>query len=110
MTIQEKKEMYQGKKQFIENVNEVFQIEPGCSSVVGVTYEVYFKDFGNDHHEFREWIIVHYVGGGKCPKIVSGNSNAANFRAIGSLLDGGYYDSVRMYEDQIENGFERVEL
>ena len=110
MTIEEKKEMFRGKKQFIENVNEVFQMEPKCGSVEGVTYEVYFKDYGEGRQEFREWVVVHFDGGGKCPKIVSGNSHTANFRVIGALLNGGQYDEVRFYESQIENGFERVDL
>ena len=110
MTFDEKMEMYLGKKRFIENLNEVFQMDPKCGSVEGVTYEVYAKSFGEDRTEFREWIIVHYIGGGKSPRIASGNSNSANFRVIGSMTDGGHYEDVQMYETQESFGFEKVEL
>ena len=43
-------------------------------------------------------------------KIVSGNSNAANFRVIGTMLNGGEYEQVRLYYEQEENGYERTEL
>lgn len=110
MTLEEKIKMYQGKKQFIENLNEVFQMEPKCGSVEGVSFEVFTKDHGEDRIETREWVIVHFVGGGKCYKVVSGNSNTANFRAIGLLLDGGHYEETRFYELQKENGFVQLEL
>lgn len=110
MTMEEKLKMYAGKKQFIENVSSVFQVKPGCPSVEGVSYEVYMKDHGEGRIEIREWIIVHYTGGGWAPKIVSGNSNIANFIVVGSLLVGGYYEEVRMYQDQETLGFQRLEL
>lgn len=104
MTFEEKIEMYRGKKQFIENLNEVFQMEPKCGSVEGVTYEVYIKDHGEGRIEYREWVIVHFVGGGCCPRLVNGNSNTANFRVIGEMLNGGYYSEVIDYETQTERG------
>ena len=110
MTWEEKLEMYKEKKKFIENLNEVFSIEPGCASVEGVSYEVYTKHFSDRLSETREWVIVHYYGGGKAMKIVSGNSNAANFTVIGGMLQGGCYEQVRMYEEQSDLGFEKVDL
>lgn len=110
MTLEERIEMYKGKKQFIENLNEVFQMEPKCGSVAGVSYEVYTKDHGEGRVETREWVIVHFFGGGRCPKVVSGNSNTANFRAVGQLLDGGHYEESRFYEIQKDNGFVKIEL
>jgi hypothetical protein len=34
----------------------------------------------------------------------------ANFVVIGSLLAGGHYEEVRMYEEQKSLGFQRLEL
>ena len=110
MTTQEKLNMYLEKKRFIENLNEVFQMEPGCPSVVGVHYEVYTKDYGDDRIDTREWVIVHFYGGGKSVKIVTGNSNIANFKVIGGLLTGGYYSEVYTYQKQVEDGYTKVEL
>ena len=78
MTMEEKLSMYSEKKKFIENLNDMFQVEPRCPSVEGVTYEVYTKDYGDDRIDTREWIIVHFIGGGKSIRIVSGNSNLLN--------------------------------
>ena len=110
MTLEEKLKMYKEKQKFVENVSGVFQVAPGCPSVEGVSYEVYTKQFSDRLSETREWIIVHYTGGGWAPKIVSGNSNIANFVVIGSLLAGGHYEEVRMYEEQEALGFQRLEL
>jgi len=109
MTSEEKLNMYREKKQFIENLGYAFQVRPGCASVEGVEYEVYQKLY-IDVMDFREWIIVHYTGGGRAMKIVSGNSNAANFVVIGSMLHGGCYEQVRIYEEQSEHGYEKVKL
>ena len=110
MTMEEKLEMYKEKKRFIENLNEVFQMEPKCGSVEGVTYEVYTKQFSDRLSECREWVIVHFLGGGTSPRLVSGNSNTANFKVIGEMLNGGYYDEVRDYETQIDRGYSIVLL
>ena len=110
MTSEEKREMYLEKRRFIENLNEVFQMEPRCPSVEGVCYELYTKDYGDGRVDEREWVIVHFVGGGKSAKIVSGNSNIANFKVIGSMLVGGYYAENFTYQKQIEDGYTKVEL
>ena len=110
MTLEEKLKMYREKQKFVENISGVFQVAPGCPSVEGVTYEVYTKQFSDRLSETREWIIVYYTGGGGAMKIVSGNSNAANFVVIGSMLQGGCYEQVRMYQEQEEQGYRRVDL
>ena len=109
MTLEEKLKMYREKKQFIENLGYAFQVRPGCASVEGVEYEVYQKLY-IDAMDFREWIIVHYTGGGKAMKIVTGNSNAANFVVIGAMLQGGCYEQVRLYQEQEDSGYERTKL
>ena len=110
MTREEQYKMYLEKKKFIENLNEVFCIEPGCASVEGVSYEIYTKQFSERLSETREWVIIHYTGGGKAMKVVSGNSNAANFVVVGSMLQGGCYEQVRFYEEQEANGYVKVDL
>lgn len=110
MTLEETLRMYREKKQFIENLSYAFQVRPGCASVEGADYEVYTKDYGEGRIDTREWVIMYYTGGGKAMKIVSGNSNAANFVVIGSMLHGGCYEQVRMYQDQEAEGYKRVEL
>jgi hypothetical protein len=108
--MKEKIEMYAEKKKFVENINEVFQMEPRCPSVEGVVYEVYMKKLDDDRVDTREWVVVHFHGGGKCPKIVGGNSNIANFKVIGGMLTGGYYSEVQTYQEQVNNGYEMIEL
>ena len=110
MTLAERLEMYKEKERFIENLSGVFQVAPGCPSVEGISYEVYAKDLSDGRIDEREWIIVYFIGGGKCVKIVTGNSNIANFRVVGTLLAGGYYSEVRTYQEQIGNGYRKVKL
>ena len=110
MTLEETRRMYAEKKQFIENLNEMFQMEPRCPSVEGVCYELYTKDYGEGRIDEREWVIVHFTGGGKSVKVVSGNSNIANFRVVGTMLIGGYYAENYTYQKQIEDGYSKVEL
>ena len=110
MTTHEIKKLFEAKKQFVENINEVFQIEPGVPNVAGVNYEVFMKDYGEGRVDYREWLVVHYVGGGKAPRIASGNSNSANFKVIGEMLNGGCYEDVRTYDQQLTNGYTKVEL
>lgn len=110
MTEAEKLEMYLEKKRFIENVNEIFQMDPRCPSVEGVHYEVYTRDYGEGRIDTREWIIIYFTGGGKSVRIVNGNSNIANFKVIGGMLAGGYYSEVQTYQEQLDNGYVKVEL
>lgn len=110
MTIAEKIEMYKNKKAFITAISKAFETEPSASTVYSVNYEVYSKKINEDITYFEEYVIVYFCGGGFATKRVSGNSSTANFRAIGALIDGGYYDEVRDYETLVERGFELVSL
>lgn len=107
MTIAEKIEMYTNKKHFVDGISKVFE----TLSTTGpkkISYEVYKKAINENTTYFCEYIVVTFEGGGKSPINVNGNSNSANFRAIGKLIDGGYYDEVEYYKNMEESGFERV--
>jgi hypothetical protein len=111
MTIAEKLEMYNGKKAFVKSISKVFQDNPKYHSVVSVDYEVYQKEIARDENIYREiveFVIVRYIGGGKCVKLVTGNSNTANFQVIGTLLNGGYYEENMRYDSLLESGYELV--
>jgi hypothetical protein len=110
MTLEEKLKMYREKQRFVENISGVFQVAPGCPSVDGVSYEVYTKDYGDGYVDTREWVIVHYTGGGWAPGLVSGNSHAAIFVVIGGMLNGGCYGKVRAFQNQAADGYEKVDL
>lgn len=108
MTTAEKIEMYKNKKEFIERISKVFE-QPSGTGVESVNYEVYLiEKLGIEH--FYEYVIVNFEGGAKSVRNVNGNSNSANFRVIGSLLDGGYYEENFTYESLSEKGFELVVL
>lgn len=98
MTITEKLEMFKEKRNFIKNISKAFEAKPKGSTVQFVDYEVYRRDDANDHVYFREYLVVTFFGGGKSVKNISGNSNTANLRALGTMVDGGYYDELRDYE------------
>lgn len=113
MTMEEKIKMYKEKKAFIDNLSRVFETKPKGSVVETIEYEIYTKEIAYDENVRKhivEFIVITFVGGGKSVKVVSGNSNTANFRVIGSMLDGGYYADNSYYESMIETGYERIEL
>lgn len=111
MTIEERIEMYKRKKVFIDSISKALEDEDCNISVVKVDYEVYSKQHPNcDNNYYSEFIVVTFFGGAKSVINVSGNSNYANFRAIGELIDGGYYDQVRYWEELPNNGFIKIDL
>lgn len=113
MTMEEKIQMYKGKKAFINNISKVFEAGNTNSTVVSINYEVYHKEVVRDentYQSYREFVIVNYFGGGKSVKTVSGNSNTANFRVIGTMLDSGYYDEIPDYNSLMECGYKPVDL
>ena len=110
MTITEKIEMYKRKKAFIDNVSKAFESCSVGTGVQSVDYEVYRKEISEDTTYFVEYLVVTFSGGGKSVRCANGNSHNANFRELGELLDGGYYDEVRDYEQILDRGFIKVEV
>lgn len=113
MTITEKIEMYKGKAAFVRDVSKAFEARSHKTGVERVEYEVYSKVFSGDTEEntcFAEYLVVTFVGGGKSVRSANGNSNIANFREIGKLIEGGYYDEVRDYEIMLTRDFVKVEV
>jgi hypothetical protein len=113
MTIAEKLEMYANKKAFIDNVSKAFAKNLSKSSVTSLEYEVYHRKVtinGEERDHYVEYVVVNFIGGGKCVRFVSGNSNTANFRVIGEMLDGGYYDEIPTYNGLKDKGFKYVIL
>lgn len=108
-----KQEMYKEKKTFINNISKVFEARPAGSAIKTINYEVYYKPIVRDdctYHHYIEFVIITFVGGGKSVKVVTGNSNTANFSALGSMLNGGYYEENSYYNSLIKNGYELVKL
>jgi len=111
MTMEEKLEMYKEKKAFIDGLNNVFETRPKGSSVVNINYEVYTKEIARDENIYRsiiEFVVLTFTGGGKSAKVVSGNSNTANFRVIGTMLDGGHYEENMYYKSVLESDYTRI--
>lgn len=98
MTKAEKIKMFKEKEAFIKAISKAFEDNPRGSSVESIDYEVYSKEADNGNTFYREYLIVTFIGGAKVVRNISGNSNTANLRAIGTLVDGGYYDELMEYE------------
>lgn len=113
MTKQEKIAMYSEKRAFVKGLSKVFETGVAGSSVESIDYEVYEKEIARDENIYRsvvEFVIVRFFGGGKSVKSVNGNSNTANFKVIGTIIDGGYYDENRRYDSMIEDGYELIQF
>ena len=102
------------KKEFVDALNTAFQVRPRTHSVVKVELEVYSKVINNEyvtnHTYYQEYLVVTFSGGAKSVRNANANSNTANFREIGKLIDGGYYDEVEAYNKLEAAGFTKVEL
>lgn len=111
MTIEEKLEMYRNKRQFIYWVAKAFKEVRRGHSVRDVIYEVFFQEYSEPYRvDLVEWITVIYDGGAKAHCVVSGNSNAANFEVVASMVHGGCYGQNRTYELLTERGFKKLDL
>ena len=111
MTIEEKLKMYREKRQFVYNVALAFEKVPGGHSVADITYEVFFKELSEPYRmDIIEWITVTYFGGGQAHKCVSGNSNAANFEVMASMVHGGCYEQNFTYASLHDRGYKQLDL
>jgi hypothetical protein len=113
MTHEEKVKMYQEKKAFIDNISKVFEAKPVGSSVETIEYEVYHKEVVHNEtvcQHYVEFVVVKFIGGGFSASVITGNSNTANFKVIGPMLNGGYYEENQYYESMKETGYKLVKL
>ena len=114
ITVEEKIRELRGKKAFVDALNAAFQVVPSTHSVQKVELEVYSKKITNEHVTdytyYQEYLVVTFKGGAKSVRNSNGNSNTANLRELGKLVDGGYYIELDAYNALENNGFVRVEL
>jgi hypothetical protein len=111
MTTEELLQMYREKKAFVDDIASVFKNNTKGHSVKDIVYEVWHKKREQLNDVFAEWIIVYFTSGAKSPCHVDCNSNTANFRAIGNIVDGGYYCDIFRYDDgQVSLGYKKVDL
>lgn len=83
----------QDKISFVERLNFGFAgLKMKYTTVSKIDYDVFAVD-----DRLYEAVVVQYIGGGKAVANCAGNSMSAIFRAIGKLLDGGYYDELAWY-------------
>ena len=110
MTNAEKLMLFKEKKDFIENLNKAFQTFPKGSTVASVAYEVYAKKVNEDVTYYQEYLVVTFFGGAKAVRNANGNSNLANFKELGKLVEGGYYDEVKGYLALNEAGYNLIQF
>jgi len=97
-------ELYK-KQHSIRFLNDAFVgaacIDYPFGTVTGVEFRLYLSPAYDDPSRFYldEYVVVHYRGGAWAARCTRANSNSANFRSIGDLLDGGYYEENREVED-----------
>lgn len=108
MELKDKIEMYKEKKNFVDTVSKAFE-DLRNTNVEKITYEIFTKDFNGEPY-FREYVVVHFKGGAISTRTCTGNSNSANYRTIGNLIDGGYYSEVEDYKSMEDCGFKLVEF
>ena len=110
MTYEQRIDMYKHKKLFIEGISKVFQNESLNSNVESIDYIVLTKVIDKYTTDYREFVIITFTSGAKSIRTITGNSNSANFREIGNLIDGGYYEEIKYYKELFLSGYTIVEL
>ncbi len=109
MTIEEKLRMYREKRQFAYELGMTFVKVPKGHAITDIYYEVFFKE-AEDYTDVTEWLTIEYVGGGKAHRCVSGNSNAANFEVVATVIYGGHYDQNLTYANLADRGYKKLDL
>ena len=109
MTIEEKLRMYREKRQFAYEMSMTFVKVPGGHSVDSIIYEVFFRE-DECCTDIVEWITVQYKGGAEAHRVVTCNSNAANFQVVASMIEGGCYEHNFTYHQLAERGYKKLDL
>ncbi len=90
------------KKNFVDRVAYAICGQPRIP-VEKIVYEVWLD---NDSYmdNYFEIIKLTYSGGAFAIRTVLGDSELAIFQEIAKLIDGGYYDEVRSYNELTASG------
>ena len=95
------------KYKFVHELGKVLTCMPR-QGIVDVRYE-YWINRNSPWHQ--ETVIVEFRNGVFEVRNVNGDSLSAIFREIGTLLNGGHYDEVELYNDMIATGdWEKLDL
>lgn len=82
------------KKDFVDRISSAI-VGQRRISVIDVHLDVFWSKDG----ELHEFIVMTFIGGGYGVMNCKCNSNSANFRVIGEMLDGNCYGQNQWYED-----------
>ena len=92
-------ELYR-KQESVALINAAFEkanaVGYPFGSANGCEFRVYLDPSKTQPGQYylEEYLVVTYRGGAWAARCANINSNAANFRAIGEMLDGGCYEEV----------------
>ena len=84
------------KREFVSGLNLAFQYDE-TKRYTSIA-EIYYDFFATESGSIKEYAVVRYFGGAIAVRNCAANSLSAIFRAIGTMLDGGYYDEVDTYK------------
>ena len=98
-------EYYLCKQAFIRQVGEALALY-ARSSVAKVDLEFYEN---KESGAIQEYLVVTFDGGAISVRSANINSDTANFRELGNLIDGGYYSEVKDYREMVASkDWERI--
>lgn len=81
-----------------ESVKKFNKIGEAIASEFSHIEKIYLDNFISDGEE-ESYIVVEFVGGGKCVRNALFNSLSANIKELSMLLNGGYYEEIREYNE-----------
>ena len=87
---------YYVKYRFIQNIGRnIREVNPGVEKCE-------FKLFARIYEGklvYQEYLVITFRGGAISCRNININSNMANLREIARMVDGGYYDEVKEYQE-----------
>lgn len=87
-----------GKKLAVEEITNA--VAKNVTHITKIDYEIWYNpDYEN---VYEEYLKITFVGGGWTVRCCTGNSITSCIRALGQIVDGGYYDDVEFYRGLIE--------
>lgn len=90
------------KENFVNRLSYAVSGRGNISNIANIRYEVYQSK--KNPEWYQEYVVVTFDSGAISPRTVNGDSHSAIYREIGKLVDGGYYDEVKDYNELRTSG------
>ena len=89
------------KTKMVDDISKAFKHQKKFGTTTIDKIEL--KIFNHKELGLQEFVVVTYIGGSIAVRNNNMNSVAATYKAIGELVEGGYYGEVKDYQEILED-------